>query len=119
MSTLPDTKASVYGGAIDVVEVSAITLTICNGFAAALVLILTIVDNFQHQKSWCKMGYERRTPFYLAITILLSTVAFAAREFIEMGSGIPFTSTDSSVPSIACIALHQISWSGNSFEGFN
>ena len=100
-----------YDAAIHAVEISAITLTTFNGFAAALVLLLVVLDNFRYRKSWLKISYERRVPFYLSIAILSSQIVFAVREFSQLGSGIP-TLGDAKGNSTNCAALNESTWWG-------
>jgi len=109
-----DTRAFGGGGAIHTVEVSVIALTIFNAFSAGLVCILIVIDNLRYKKSWKKLAHERRTPFYLAIAIFVSSIVFGIREFVLMGSGIPFTSEVPVAPSQTCIALNETCWWGTS-----
>lgn len=100
-----------YDAAIHAVEIAAITLTTFNGFAAGLVLLLVLLDNFRQRKSWLRISYERRVPFSLSIAILSSHVVFAVREFSQLGSGIP-TIGDVKSGSPSCAALNESSWWG-------
>lgn len=113
MSTLLDNGVVVIDdSAMHAVEVSVITLTLLNGVAAGLVLVLALVENYRQRRGFLNIAHERCTPLYLAVAILFSTAVFAVREFMEAGSGIPFITTDSISPSASCIALHQTSWWG-------
>lgn len=96
--------------AVHAVEVAAIILTVFNAIAAAIVLLLVCIDNYHQQKSWWRLSWEKRTPFYLAISILISHVVFAIREILEMTPITPDTVGDG-VPQI-CIAVNEISWWG-------
>ena len=69
--------------ALRAVEVAAITLTLFNAVAAAIVLLLVYIDNYRQRKSWLKISWERRTPLYIAICILISHVIFTIREFLK------------------------------------
>ena len=100
-----------YDAAIHAVEIAAITLTTFNGFAAGLVLLLVLLDNYRQRKSWLRISFERRVPFYLSVAILGSHVVFAVREFSQLGSGIP-TSGAATITSPKCAALNEISWWG-------
>ena len=100
-----------YEAAIRAVEIAAITLTTFNGVSAALVLLLVLLDNYRHRKSWLRISYDRRVPFYLSIAILGSYIVFAVREFSQLGSGIP-TPGDAKSPSPSCVALNESSWWG-------
>ena len=91
--------------AIHAVEVAAIILTVFNAVAAAIVILLVCVDNYHQRKSWWRLSWERRTPFYLAISILISHVVFAIRETLEMTSVTSNTVGDG-VPQI-CIAANE------------
>ena len=99
--------------AVHTVEVAAIILTVFNAVTAAIVLLLVCVDNYHQRKSWWRLSWERRTPFYLAISILISHIVFAIRETLEM---TPVTSNDvgDGVPQI-CIAANESSWWGMLF----
>lgn len=100
-----------YSAAEHAVEIAAITLTTFNSFAAVLVLLLVLVDNYRHQKSWWRISYDRRVPFYLSIAILCSHVVFAVREFSQLGSGIPNLG-DATRNSPNCTALNESTWWG-------
>jgi hypothetical protein len=104
-----------YDAAVHAVEIAAISLTIFNGFAAGLVIILTLVDNYRHQKSWSRISIERRAPLYLAVCILFSHVVFAVREFLQLGSGIP-VSGEAGTSSQLCTATSESSWWGTAFR---
>jgi hypothetical protein len=95
-----------------VVEVAVLTLTVCNGAAAGLVFLLSLVDNYRLRRSWLKVSNERRLPIYLSLSILLSSLVFVLREDLNMGSGIPFISTQLNEASQSCAALHQSTWWG-------
>jgi heme/copper-type cytochrome/quinol oxidase subunit 1 len=109
-----DTRAVHDGGAIHTVQYSVIALTIFSAFAAGLVFILVLVDNIRHDKKWWRMPYERRTPFYLAITIILSSVPLVIREFTMTGTEVPFD-TNPNLPTSACIALNEATWWGSPY----
>ena len=100
-----------YDAAIHAVEIAAITLTTFNGVAAGLVLLLVLLDNYRHRKSWLRISHERRVPFYLSIAILSSHIVFAVREFSQLGMGIP-TLGDATSNSPNCTALNESSWWG-------
>jgi Na+-transporting NADH:ubiquinone oxidoreductase subunit NqrE len=100
-----------YEAAVHAVEIAAISLTTFNGFAAGLVVILALVDNYRHQKSWSKISIETRAPLYLAICILFSHIVFAVRESRQLGSGIPI-SEDAGTSSQLCITTTETSWWG-------
>jgi hypothetical protein len=89
------------------VEVAAIIITLINGLAAATVGILALFDNYRLTKSW-EISWERRAPIYLGLSILLSHVVFAAREFLEYGSVNTSGTSDTS----GCIAANESSWWG-------
>jgi hypothetical protein len=109
-----------YDGAIHALEIAAITLTVLNGVAAGLVLILALLDNYNIRKSWTNISYERRLPIYLASAILLGQVEFTVREILQMGSVIPLVSNDAGPPSQTCIAVNEASWWGTSlYESSN
>ena len=109
MSTSPIS----YDSALYGLEISAITLTIFNGIAAGLVIIVLLYDNLQQRKNWLSISWERRTPLYLAISILLSQIVFATREFLEIGSLIPSSSGDTQgAISEQCIAANEATWWG-------
>ena len=100
-----------YEAAIRAVEIAAITLTTFNGVSAGLVLLMVLLDNYRHRKSWLRISYDRRVPFYLSIAILGSYIVFAVREFSQLGSGIP-TPGGAKGPSPNCAALNESSWWG-------
>lgn len=100
-----------YDAAVHAVEIAAISLTTFNGFAAGLVVILALVDNYRHQKSWSKISIETRAPLYLAVCILFSHIVFAVRESRQLGSGIPIPG-DAGSFSQFCIATNESSWWG-------
>jgi hypothetical protein len=105
-----------YDTALRAVEVAAITLTLFNAVAAGTVIFLVIHDNYRQRKSWLKISWERRTPLYTAICILISHVMFTIREFIEIGSVNSQQSGDSvEIVSEACVAANESSWWGISF----
>jgi len=93
------------------VEIAAITLTTFNFVAAALVLLLVIGDNYRNRKSWWRISYERRVPFYLSLTILCNHVVFAVREFSQLGSGIPSLGA-AKRDSPDCTTLNEFTWWG-------
>ena len=96
--------------AVHAVEVAAIILTVVNAVAASIVLLLVCVDNHRQQKSWWRLSWERRTPFYLATSIVISHIVFATREILEMTPTTSNTVGDG-VPQI-CIAANESSWWG-------
>lgn len=100
-----------YNAAEHAVEVAAITVTTFNSFAAVLVLLLVLVDNYRHRKSWWRISRERRVPFYLSIAILCGHIVFAVREFSQLGSGIPLLG-DAKSNSPDCTALNESTWWG-------
>jgi hypothetical protein len=98
-----------YDAAVHAVEIAAISLTVFNGVAAGLVILLSLVDNYRHTRSWSRISIERRAPLYLAVCILVSHVVFAVREFLELGSGIP-VSGEAGTSSQLCTATSESSW---------
>src|SRR5579871_310932 len=107
-----DTSIS-YSAALNGLEISAITLTIFNGVAAGLVVTVALFDNYQQRKTLLSISWERRTPLYLGITILLAQIVFAARELLEIGSLVPTTADHAqAVISGECLAANQASWWG-------
>lgn len=106
--------------AVHAVEVAAITLTVFNAVAAGIVVLFVLLDNHRQQKSWLKISCERRTPLYLAISLLISHIVFTTREFLETGSVNPQTSGDSleTIPE-ACVAANESSWWGISHSQCN
>ena len=99
--------------AVHAVEVAVMILTMFNAVAAGIVLLLVFVDNYRQQKSWWRLSWEHRTPFYLAISILISHVVFAIREILEMTPADSNTVVDGLqlVPQ-KCIVANKSSWWG-------
>jgi hypothetical protein len=101
--------------AIHAVEIAATTLTLFNVFAAGLTAAILLLDNHRQWASWWKLSWERRMPFYLAVSVILSHTVFATREFVEMGSFIPgSTGTSATYVTPTCVALNESSWWGMS-----
>ena len=96
--------------AVQALEVAAIILTVFNAVAGAIVLLLVCIDNYRQQKSWWRLSWERRTPFYLSISILTSNIVFVIREIREM-TPITSNTVGDGVPQL-CIAANQSSWWG-------
>ena len=90
-------------------EVASVGITLLNALSAAIVVLLVLVDNFRlHRKSWWKLSWERRVPFYLGLSVLLSHIVFATREFIEFGS----VNSTANSGTDGCIAANESSWWG-------
>jgi hypothetical protein len=80
-----------------------------NALSAAIVVLLVLVDNFRlHRKSWWKLSWEHRVPFYLGLSVLLSHIVFATRESLEFNSVNPSANSGTDV----CTAANESSWWG-------
>lgn len=99
--------------ALRAVEVSAVVLTVFNAIAGGIVLLLVLLDNHRQRKSWLKLSWERRTPFYLAISVVISHAIFIMREALEMGSVASLaTGRMLEVVPPECTVENEISWWG-------
>ena len=95
--------------AVRALEVASVGISLLNAFSATIVVLLVLVDNFRlHRKSWWKLSWERRVPFYLGLSVLLSHIVFATREFIESGS----VNSTANSGTDGCIAANESSWWG-------
>jgi len=94
--------------AVHALEITSIGLTMINALSSASVVLLVLFDNIRHRQSWWKLSWERRVPFYLGLSVLLSHIIFATREFLE------FNSVNATAESTTngCIAANEGSWWG-------
>jgi hypothetical protein len=66
-------------------SLATITLTILNGFASLLLIVLILVDN-PNLKQWWKIVPSNRIPLSLAISIFVSHGIFIGKEFVGLNS---------------------------------
>ena len=93
--------------AVHAVEIVSIAITLLNAISAAIVVLLVLLDNVRHRKSWCNISWQCRVPFYLGLSIVCSHIVFATREFLEFDS---VNSTTEGIQ-LVCVA-NESSWWG-------
>ena len=98
--------------AVQAIEIASVGLTLINGLSSALVVSLVLFDNRRHRQSWWNISWERRVPFYLGLSVLLSHIVFATRELLEFNS---VNATSGSAIN-GCIAANESSWWGIFFS---
>jgi hypothetical protein len=116
MSTVDVSRETAVRG----IEVAAIGLTLFNAVAAGLVVLLVLLDTHRQRKSWLRISWERRTPLFLGISIIISHVVFSAREFLEYSS-VNSQSTEDAIGAALqrCVAANESTWWGVILSRFN
>jgi len=91
-------------------KVWILSLTSFNLLSAAFVVLLVFLDSRQSGRGSLNVPTERRTPFYLAISIFAANVIFCIREVGEINT----LSSDKATDTLAfdCTVYNELSWLG-------